>query len=72
VITGDLVHSPIQLRHPDLTMLLDVDPDRAVASRRRVLDEVQREQLLLCSGHFPLPSVGTLDAHADGFVWTTA
>ena len=72
VITGDLVHSPVQLLHPDLTMLLDDDPEEAVATRRRVLAEVQREQLLLCSGHFPLPSVGTLDARAEGFVWAPA
>ncbi|WP_369137004.1 MBL fold metallo-hydrolase [Modestobacter versicolor] len=72
LVTGDLVHSPVQLRHPDLTMLMDVDPAQSVASRRRVLNEAQREQLLLCTGHFPLPSVGTLDAHAEGFVWAPA
>ncbi|MEU2351253.1 MBL fold metallo-hydrolase [Modestobacter sp. NPDC049651] len=72
VVTGDLVHSPIQLRHPDLRMLLDSDPEESAASRRRVLEEVRREQLLLCTGHFPLPSTGTLDAHADGFAWVPA
>ena len=68
VVTGDLLHSPLQLRHPDLAMLLDTDPGTAAASRRRVLHQAEQEQLLLCTGPFPLPSVGTL-APTDGG-WT--
>jgi glyoxylase-like metal-dependent hydrolase (beta-lactamase superfamily II) len=38
VITGDLIHSPLQARYPNLSMDADVDPVRACATRRAFLE----------------------------------
>jgi len=59
VILGDLVHSPLQLRRPELEMVLDVDPAHARAERRRLLEESADDGVLLCTAHFPLPGAGT-------------
>ncbi len=38
VFTGDLIHSPIQARYPDLVMRVDTDRDQAVRTRRDFLE----------------------------------
>src|SRR6266446_3493328 len=48
VFTGDLIHSPIQARYPELVMRVDTDRDQAVATRRRFLD---RKSTRLNSSH---------------------
>jgi glyoxylase-like metal-dependent hydrolase (beta-lactamase superfamily II) len=34
VMTGDLIHSPLQARYPELVMRVDYDPAKATATRR--------------------------------------
>src|SRR6266478_3909348 len=38
VLTGDLIHSPIQARYPDLVMRVDYDQKQASATRRAFLE----------------------------------
>ncbi|RSO08162.1 MBL fold metallo-hydrolase [Streptomyces sp. WAC 06783] len=58
LITGDCVHHPVQLAHPDLCSSVDIDPEEAVRTRRRLLDEVARTGALLLGSHFPAPTGG--------------
>ena len=37
LFTGDLIHSPLQARYPELSMRADWDPTLAAKTRRRVL-----------------------------------
>jgi glyoxylase-like metal-dependent hydrolase (beta-lactamase superfamily II) len=37
VFTGDLIHSPIQARYPELVMRVDTDRDQAIRTRRNFL-----------------------------------
>jgi hypothetical protein len=37
VFTGDLIHSPIQARYPELVMRVDTDGDQAIRTRRDFL-----------------------------------
>jgi glyoxylase-like metal-dependent hydrolase (beta-lactamase superfamily II) len=67
VITGDLIHSPLQARYPDLTMRLDYDPQQAVATRRRFLETYCDTDTLCCFSHFPSPSRGYVKRWDDGF-----
>lgn len=60
VVTGDLIHSPLQLRHPQLSMLRDFDPFIATATRRRFLERYAETETLCCAAHFPTPSVGRI------------
>ena len=67
VFTGDLIHSPIQARYPDLVMRVDTDRDQAVRTRRSFLERYCDTDTLCCTMHFPSPSVGHIKRWGDGF-----
>src|SRR5262249_17685860 len=58
VLTGDLIHSPLQARYPELVMRVDYDPAQATATRRNFLERYCDTATLCCTMHFPSPSVG--------------
>jgi glyoxylase-like metal-dependent hydrolase (beta-lactamase superfamily II) len=56
LITGDMIHSPIQGKYPELGMRADYDSGQAGQTRRKVFDRFCEEPTLLCLAHFPAPS----------------
>lgn len=60
IITGDMVHSPVQLVEPDWTYVHDTDPARAAAGVRALLDEVRDTDTLVLGTHFPSPTAGRI------------
>ncbi|MFE3203103.1 MBL fold metallo-hydrolase [Embleya sp. NPDC059237] len=52
VLVGDLVHSPVQILAPACSSCLCLDPVRAAASRRRVLERAADERELVIPAHF--------------------
>jgi glyoxylase-like metal-dependent hydrolase (beta-lactamase superfamily II) len=58
VLTGDLIHSPLQLRFPELAMRADFDPAQASATRRSFLERYADTPTLCCTAHFPDQSAG--------------
>ena len=58
VMTGDLIHSPLQARYPELSMLADFDPAQAATTRRGFLERFCDTSTLCCTAHFPSPSIG--------------
>jgi glyoxylase-like metal-dependent hydrolase (beta-lactamase superfamily II) len=66
-ITGDLIHSPLQLVLPGLCMSLEDDRERTVASRLRFLTSAAEERVVVCTGHFPMPAMGTVEQWSGGF-----
>jgi len=67
VFAGDLMHSPLQLRHPELSPKFDVDPVQAATTRRQFLERYCDSDTLCCPAHFPSPSVGRIRRRGDGF-----
>jgi glyoxylase-like metal-dependent hydrolase (beta-lactamase superfamily II) len=67
VFTGDLIHSPIQARYPDLVMRVDYDQKQASTTRRAFLERYCDTATLCCTMHFPSPSVGHIKRWDDGF-----
>jgi glyoxylase-like metal-dependent hydrolase (beta-lactamase superfamily II) len=67
VFPGDLVHSPLQLRYPDLSPKFDVDPAQAATTRRQFLERYCDTDTLCCPAHFPSPSIGKIRRSGDGF-----
>lgn len=67
VLTGDLIHSPLQARYPALSMRADSDPGLAAATRRHFLECHCDTGRLVCTAHFPSPSVGHVTRWEDGF-----
>lgn len=69
LITGDALHSTVQCWHPEWHFLYDNDAERAVASRRRLLEEASEKDCLMLGSHFALPSLGRVKAEKDAFRW---
>jgi len=68
VFTGDLMHSPIQTLHPELSARFDVDQAQAAATRRSFLERYCDTDTLCCTAHFPSPSVGKIKRKGSGFI----
>src|SRR3984885_11712842 len=66
VVTGDLIHSPIQMRYPELASRPDYDPKQAAATRRSFFERYCDTSTLCCTAHFPSPSVGHVTRWGDG------
>jgi glyoxylase-like metal-dependent hydrolase (beta-lactamase superfamily II) len=68
LITGDIVHSPIQLANPDASSTPDVDPPMAIATRKRYIDELLASETLILGSHFGPPTAGHLTRNAHGAI----
>ncbi len=67
VITGDMIHSPLQARYPDLGMRADYNSPQAGESRRKLFSCLCDTSTLVCTAHFPSPSSGRMKRWGDGF-----
>jgi glyoxylase-like metal-dependent hydrolase (beta-lactamase superfamily II) len=68
VFAGDLMHSPLQTHHPELSPKFDVDPAQAGRTRRGFLERYCDTDTLCCTAHFPSPSTGKIRRKGSGFV----
>jgi hypothetical protein len=66
-ITGDMIHSPIQGKYPELGMRADYDSRQAGQTRRKVFDRFCDTSTIMCVVHFPSPSTGRVRRWGDGF-----
>lgn len=67
---GDISHIPaIQLPHPAATIELDVFPDMAVASRKRVLADTVAAGWAVGAAHLPFPGIGHVREDGEGYAW---
>ena len=67
VMSGDLIHSPLQLPHPEWSPIYDADPIEGAATRRRFLESMADSDILMMTQHFPAPSWGHIFRRGDGF-----
>ncbi len=67
VMPGDLMHSPIQARYPELSPSYDFDREASTRTRRAFLERYCGTRTLCCTAHFPSPSVGRITRWGDGF-----
>jgi glyoxylase-like metal-dependent hydrolase (beta-lactamase superfamily II) len=67
IITGDMIHSPLQARYPEMGMMSDFDSKQAGASRRELFGRVCDTSTLMCTAHFPSPSRGRIVRRLDAF-----
>ena len=70
LIWGDIVHlAAVQLARPDATLVFDVAPETARATRQRVLDWVATEGLCVAGAHLPFPGFGRVVRAGDGYAY---
>jgi len=67
VFSGDLIHSPVQCRHPEWRANPDWDPELAKQTRRAFLQRLADTDTLAATAHFPQPSVGRIVSRGDAF-----
>lgn len=67
LITGDMIHSPLQARYPELGMMSDYNSHQAGLSRRQIFDRFMDTPTLMCTAHFPSPSTGRFERWDDGY-----
>jgi len=67
VLTGDLIHVPLQTRYPELSFARDKDPGQAAVTRRAFLERYCDTSTLCCTAHFPSLSVGRITRWGDGY-----
>jgi len=68
LMSGDVIHHPLQLIRPDWSSRACEDPHLSAVSRTKMLESVADTNTLLCPAHFGSPTMGHVISHAtDGF-----
>ena len=70
MIWGDMTSiASLQFRHPDAGIAFDIDGAVASATRRKMLDMVATDRMLVAGTHLPFPGFGHVEAKDDAFAW---
>jgi len=70
---GDIIHQQlVQLSHPDITVVFDIDHAAAAATRNKLFPTLAHEGVLIAGPHMPFPGIGRLRKEANGYVWAPA
>jgi glyoxylase-like metal-dependent hydrolase (beta-lactamase superfamily II) len=65
---ADVTNVPdLFLRHPDWQVMFDSEPEKAVATRKRVYDMVSAEKMFVSGYHFPFPGLGWVEKAGTGY-----
>ena len=67
IVTGDMIHTPLQVRYPELGMFTDYNSQQAGETRRRLFERICETTTLLCGAHFASPSVGRIVRRGSAF-----
>lgn len=67
VMCGDVIHSPIQCRHPEWSAVGCSDRALSARTRRAFLEKYCDTDTLVMTAHFPSPSAGHVRAEGEAF-----
>jgi glyoxylase-like metal-dependent hydrolase (beta-lactamase superfamily II) len=67
IISGDAIHHPCQMAHPEWTLPFDSDPAAAMATRVALLDEVADQPILFIGTHFAAPTAGRVRREGERY-----
>jgi glyoxylase-like metal-dependent hydrolase (beta-lactamase superfamily II) len=67
VFTGDLIHTPLQALHTELSFRMDYNAAQGAATRKKFLENYCDTNTLCCFAHFPSPSKGYVRRWGNGF-----
>jgi glyoxylase-like metal-dependent hydrolase (beta-lactamase superfamily II) len=67
--TGDAMLHPVAMTRPEWYAAVDVAPDQAVATRRKLLADAADQGMLLHGAHFPWPGLGHIVSADTAFRW---
>lgn len=69
LISGDMVHHPVQIARPDWPSVPDYDPEAAMATRRSTFAALADTDVLLLGTHFNEPAGGYVRSAGNGWIW---
>jgi hypothetical protein len=70
---GDTIHlQNVQLQHPELTVVFDIDPTAAAATRNQLLARLASEDVVIAGPHILFPGLGRLHKTGSGYTLTPA
>jgi len=67
LITGDFMHHPCQIAHPEWSSTADSDPDAARQTRERMLKELSGRPVLVIGTHFAGATAGRIVRDGDAY-----
>jgi glyoxylase-like metal-dependent hydrolase (beta-lactamase superfamily II) len=65
VLSGDVVHHPIQIAYPEWNSRFCVDPDLSRDSRKKFVDRHADQDTLILPAHFASPAIGRIVANGE-------
>jgi glyoxylase-like metal-dependent hydrolase (beta-lactamase superfamily II) len=72
IMSGDIMHHPVQTAEPQWNSSFCIDPKEAAATRRMFLERNADTGRLILAAHFPTPTVGTIVASGNSFRFKVA
>ena len=67
---GDIVHAlRVQLQHPEVTVVFDIDQTEAAATRNQLLPKLAHEDVWIAGPHMSFPGLGHLRQAGSGYSW---
>jgi glyoxylase-like metal-dependent hydrolase (beta-lactamase superfamily II) len=67
MITGDFIHHPCQMAHPEWSTTADSDADQGIATRRRMFAELAGSPTLVIGTHFAGATAGRIVRDGDAY-----
>ena len=62
-------HYVVAIQRPDLHLDVDDDKDKAVATRKRILDMAPTDKMLVAGYHMPFPGLGYVEKAGGAYRW---
>ena len=67
---GDTIHAQrVQLQHPEVTVVFDIDPTAAAATRNQLLPKLADEGVVIAAPHLLFPGLGRLHKEGKAYSW---
>ena len=67
LITGDFIHHPCQLAHPEWASSADFDPSASTETRERMFTALSESSTLVIGTHFATPTAGRVVRDGEVF-----
>ncbi|MFZ2886706.1 MAG: MBL fold metallo-hydrolase [Minisyncoccia bacterium] len=71
IITGDVLHHPCQLAHPEWKVLWDTDKEMAIKTRHDFFQTCANSGILVIGSHFSAPTVGHIVRDGTAYTFKT-
>lgn len=66
IITGDIMHHPCQIAHQEWTTPADTYPDQTIETRKKFINAVKDQDILVIGSHFANPVAGNIITDRQG------